>query len=70
MRTTGYGITDERCMGCITEFVLTVYAILTIFLVGENPAQIYFGEQAHEVGENHPESTIVAVSLPWGFWVR
>ena len=47
-----------------------MYAILAIFLVGENPTQVNFGEQAHEVRENHPESTIVAVSLPWRFGVR
>lgn len=47
-----------------------MYAVLAVFLVGEDPTQVYFGEQAHEVREHHPEGTIVTVSPPWGSGVE
>lgn len=51
---------------CALQIALTMYAVLAIFLVGKDPTQVYFGEQTHEVREHHPESTVVAVSPPWG----
>lgn len=43
-----------------------MYAVLAVFFVGEDPTQVYFGEQADEVREHHPEGAIVTVSPPWG----
>lgn len=48
----------------------TVDAVLAIFVVREDPTQVHPSEQAYEVGKNHPEGTIVAVSPPWIASVR
>lgn len=46
-----------------------MYAVLTVFTVREDPAQVHPSEQANEVGERHPESTVVAISKPWAIFV-
>ena len=41
-----------------------MYAILSVVFVGEDPTQVHLREKADEVREDHPESTIAAVSPP------
>lgn len=48
----------------------TMNAVLPVVVVREDTADIHLGEQSDEVGEQHPESAVVAVSPPRTFGVR
>lgn len=41
-----------------------MHAVLTVYVVRKNSTQVYRGEMLYEVGEHHPESAVVTVSLP------
>lgn len=48
---------------------LTMHAVLSPLAVGKDAAKVKRAEQAQKVGENHPERSIFAVSLPGVFLV-
>lgn len=47
-----------------------MYAVLPVVFVGEDSTEVRLREKPDEVREDHPESTVVAVSPPWIFDIR